>query len=74
MNDSNGVGFNVFSPDRELKASLGTNGKGEPFLALYGKKNGKLDVKAFMALSDGEPQLKLRDKDGNTLFSAIREP
>jgi hypothetical protein len=42
---------------------------GTAFVALYGKRNGKVDVKASMSLSDDEPSLLLRDKNGKTLFS-----
>jgi hypothetical protein len=74
VNQKGGAAFNILSTKWDIQASLGNSSEGDPFLALYGKKNGKLDVKAFMALSDGEPSLQLRDKNGKTLFSAIRKP
>jgi hypothetical protein len=74
VNDSNGVAFNVFSPEGEIKASLGTSGKGEPFLVLYSHKDGKLKSRAYMSVTDDEPHLALVDKDGETVFNAMRQP
>jgi hypothetical protein len=69
INKTGGAAFNVFSKKGELEATLGDTTDGTAFVALYGRRNGKIDVKASMSLSDDEPSLLLRDKNGKTLFS-----
>jgi hypothetical protein len=70
VNDSGGVGINVYTRGQTLGGTLGVSGDGEPSLALYGRKAGKPFVQAFILLSDGEPKIRLLNRDGDDLFVA----
>jgi hypothetical protein len=76
INRGGGVAFSVFSPRGELDVALGDTADGNPYLALYGKKKGKInegEVQASLIVSDGEPSLALRDKSGEVVFSVPGE-
>jgi hypothetical protein len=73
VNDSAGVAVNVYSREGNLRGTLGVTGEGAPNLSLYGRKNGKPFVQAYVAIMDGEPVISLLDRDGETLFRAPKD-
>ena len=71
VTDGGGVGINILSADGALRGTFGTTDKGDPFLGLYGRKDGKPFIRAYMLLED-ESHIALLDKDGETTFTAPR--
>jgi hypothetical protein len=70
VKESGGGVINVFNRDGHLGGSLSVSEEGAPFLALYGRKEGKPFVQAYMALSDEGPSISLLNKNGDSLFRA----
>jgi hypothetical protein len=59
------AGIRMYSPDGKIDASIaGSNGKIEPSVLMYTRKDGKAVVGASMSINEGEPRLGIEDKDG----------
>jgi hypothetical protein len=72
LNERGGVGINILSADGALRGTFGTTKNEDPFLGLYGRKDGKPFIRAHVSLLDDEAKIVLLDKDGETTFDAPR--